>query len=162
MMGKGRGTSSLLSPPNLEWVCVIASAVLLIANGTSIQKSFLVPLFILQAPKEIFTWIKGEYGVWAVFLGLTFKLFYFLPKELELPLYVMMFVIASPQQVIKLRGTQTGSVISLLIAGFLAFQHFSGIGGNLLTGFERGSILATVGIIGITLAPLMLLIGSNL
>ncbi|KAI3854434.1 hypothetical protein MKW92_051752 [Papaver armeniacum] len=162
-MGKINGAGSLLSPQNLQWVCVIASAVLIIASGTSIQKSFLVPMFILQAPEEIFTWIKGENGVWAVFLALAFKLFYIFPKELELPLYAMLFVIASPQQVVKLRGTQTGSVISLLIAGFLAFQHFSGIGfGNLLKGFQPGSLLATVGIIGITLAPLMLLIGSKL
>ncbi|KAI3882490.1 hypothetical protein MKW92_021713 [Papaver armeniacum] len=145
-MGKINGAGSLLSPQNLQWVCVIASAVLIIASGTSIQKSFL-----------------GENGVWAVFLALAFKLFYIFPKELELPLYAMLFVIASPQQVVKLRGTQTGSVISLLIAGFLAFQHFSGIGfGNLLKGFQPGSLLATVGIIGITLTPLMLLIGSKL
>ncbi|RZC59949.1 hypothetical protein C5167_021715 [Papaver somniferum] len=162
-MGKINGAGSLLSPQNLQWVCVTASAVLIIANGTSIHKSFLVPLFILQAPEEIFTWIKGENGVWAVFLALAFKLFYIFPKELELPLYAMLFVIASPQQVVKLRGTQTGSIVSLLIAGFLAFIHFSGMGIEILKkGFQQGSILATVCIICINLAPLMILIGSKL
>ncbi|MCL7035985.1 hypothetical protein MKW94_018978 [Papaver nudicaule] len=172
MMKKGNGksigavcynsTASLLSPPNLQWVCVAAAAALMIAKGTSIQKSFLVPLFILQAPREIFNWIKGEYGIWTVFLALAVRLFYFIPKELELPLYAMLFVIASPHQVASLRGTEAGSLISLGIAGFLAFQHFTGLGGNVQKGFEQGSILATIGIIGITLAPLMLLIGTRL
>ncbi|KAI3920519.1 hypothetical protein MKX01_000858 [Papaver californicum] len=79
------------------------------------------------------------------FLGPRLQTVLFPSKTTELPLYAMLFVIASPHQVVKLRGTQTGS----------------GIGGNLMKGFEQGSILATVGIIGITLAPLMLLIGSN-
>ncbi|KAI3882491.1 hypothetical protein MKW92_021714 [Papaver armeniacum] len=149
-MGKRNGAGSLLSPQNLQWGCVIASAVLIVANGTSIHKSFLVPLFILQAPEEIFSWIKGENGVWAVFLALAFKLFYIFPKELELPLYAMLFVIASPQQVVKLRGTQTGSLF--LWMGIEILQK----------GFQQGSILATVCIICINLAPLMILIGSKL
>ncbi|KAI3991223.1 hypothetical protein MKX01_022444 [Papaver californicum] len=155
-----QSTASLLSPPNLQWVCVIASAVLMIVKGTAIQKSVLVPLFILQAPKEIFNWIKGEYGVWTIFLALAFKLFYFIPQQLELPLYAILFVIASPYQVTNLRGTEAGSLISLCVAGFLAFQHFSRIG-NVEKGFDQGSILATIGIICITLAPLLLLVGSR-
>ncbi|KAI3865674.1 hypothetical protein MKW92_017530 [Papaver armeniacum] len=155
-----QSTASLLAPPNLQWVCVIASAVLMVVKGTAIPKSVLVPLFILQAPREIFNWIKGEYGVWTIFLALAFKLFYYIPSQLELPLYAMLFVIASPYQVANLRGTEAGSLISLCIAGFLAFQHFRGVG-NVNKGFEQGSILATVGIICITLAPLLLLVGSR-
>ncbi|KAI3834289.1 hypothetical protein MKX03_030096 [Papaver bracteatum] len=69
-------------------------------------------------------------------------------------------MIASPYQVANLRGTEAGSLSSLCIAGFLAFQHFSRIG-NLQKGFEQGSILATIGITCITIAPLLLLVGSR-
>ncbi|RZC48551.1 hypothetical protein C5167_016977 [Papaver somniferum] len=155
-----QSTASLLAPPNLQWACVIASAVLMVVKGTAIPKSVLVPLFILQAPREIFNWIKGEYGVWTIFLALAVKLFYYIPSQLELPLYAMLFVIVSPYQVADLRGTEAGSLISLCIAGFLAFQHFRGVG-DVKKGFEQNSILATVGIICITLAPLLLLVGSR-
>jgi len=54
------------------------------------------------------------------------------------------------------RGTQGGAILSLAIAGFLAFQHFTRVGG-LGKAFEQGSVIATLAIICITIIPLMLL-----
>lgn len=54
------------------------------------------------------------------------------------------------------RGTQGGAVLSLAIAVYLAFQHFTRVGG-LGKAFEQGSIIATLAIICIMIVPLMLL-----
>ncbi|XVE51549.1 hypothetical protein DITRI_Ditri02bG0050800 [Diplodiscus trichospermus] len=117
-----------LSPLNLQWISSICSAVLLFAKGTAIQKHFLVPLLAIQAPASIISWMKGEYGVWAAFLALLVRLFFHIPGELELPFVALLLVIVAPYQVMNLRGTQQGAIISLVIAAYLAFQHFSGAG----------------------------------
>nr|XP_008383519.2 cold-regulated 413 inner membrane protein 1, chloroplastic-like [Malus domestica] len=153
MKGKRRGSGAMcyaapLSVNSLQWISTISSAVLLLAKGTAV-KSFLVPLFLLQAPATVVSWIKGEYGIWAAFLALLVRLFFFIPGELELPLTAFLLVIVAPYQVLKLRGRQEGAIISLVIVAYLAFQHFSRIG-SLERSFDRGSIIATLAIVSIT------------
>ena len=69
--------------------------VLLLAKGTGIHKSFLVPLFALQAPSSAISSdtaicsptypmvpipdVRSEYGLWTAFLGLLVRLFFSLP-----------------------------------------------------------------------------------
>ncbi|KAL0305542.1 UNVERIFIED_CONTAM: cold-regulated inner membrane protein 1, chloroplastic [Sesamum radiatum] len=155
----------------------------MLARGTAIHKSFLVPLFALQAPASIVSWIKGEYGVWTAFLALLCVYSSFIPTsefralevsfvlkfgllnvqkclergELELPFIAFLLVIVSPNQIMRLRGTQEGVIISLAIAAYLAFQHFSRAG-SLGKAFDQGSILATLATISIVVAPCLLLI----
>lgn len=54
------------------------------------------------------------------------------------------------------RGRQEGAIISLVIAAYLAFQHFSRIG-TLQKSFDRGSLVATLAIISITAVSGLLL-----
>ncbi|XP_010926447.1 cold-regulated 413 inner membrane protein 1, chloroplastic [Elaeis guineensis] len=155
-----RGTvcyTAPVSPQTLQWVSAVSAAVLMLAKGTTIQKSFLVPLFALQAPASIISWIKGKYGTWTVFLALLVRLFYFIPGELVLPFLAMLLVIVAPYQTMSLRGTQAGTIISLAIAGFLAFQHFSRMG-SLRRAFDQGSIVATLAVICITIVPCLFLL----
>uniref|UniRef100_A0A5B6ZJK1 Uncharacterized protein n=1 Tax=Davidia involucrata TaxID=16924 RepID=A0A5B6ZJK1_DAVIN len=149
-------SGALLSPRNLQWIFTVSSAVLMLAKGTAIQKSFIVPLFALQAPASIVSWIKGEYGIWTAFLTLLVRLFFFIPGELELPFIALLLVIVAPYQVMNLRGTKEGVIISLAIVGYLAFQHFSRAG-SLRKAFDQGSIVATLAIICILAVPCLLL-----
>ncbi|KAK1258797.1 hypothetical protein QJS04_geneDACA019272 [Acorus gramineus] len=128
----------------------------MVSQGTAVQKSFLVPLFALQAPNSVISWIKGEYGIWTAFLALLVRLFYYIPRELDLPFLAMLVVIVAPYQTMKLRGTQAGAAVSLVIAGFLAFQHFSRVG-SLQRAFDQTSIIATLAVICITVVPCFLL-----
>ncbi|XP_062096843.1 cold-regulated 413 inner membrane protein 1, chloroplastic-like [Humulus lupulus] len=146
-----------LSVRNLQWISTVFSVILMVAKGTGIHKSFLIPLFAIQAPASIISWIKGEYGIWAAFLALIVRLFFSIPGELELPFLALLLVIVAPHQVMRLRGTQEGAIISLVIAGYLAFQHFTRTG-SLQKSFDQGSIVATIGIICITAVSLLLLI----
>ncbi|KAK1378497.1 Cold-regulated 413 inner membrane protein 2, chloroplastic [Heracleum sosnowskyi] len=118
------GGAALFSPRNLQWIGTIASAVLMVAKGTPIQKSFIVPIFALQAPAAIVSWIKGEYGVWTVFLALLIRLFFFIPGELELPFIALLVVLVAPNQVMNLRGKQEGVILSLAIAAYLLSSIF--------------------------------------
>ncbi|XP_047318671.1 cold-regulated 413 inner membrane protein 1, chloroplastic-like [Impatiens glandulifera] len=145
-----------LTASNLQWVTTVASAVLMLARGTAIQKSFLVPLFVLQAHPNAVYWIKGNYGLWTAFLALLVRLFFSIPGELELPFLALLLVIVAPHEAMNLRSTQGGIVLSLMIAGYLAFQHFTRAG-SLKKAFDQGSIIATLSIICIAAFPWMLL-----
>ncbi|KAH7686029.1 Cold-regulated 413 protein [Dioscorea alata] len=154
-MGKRRGTVCLTAPlslQTLQWVSAVSAGVLMFAKGTVIQKSFLVPLFALQAPFGVISWIKGEYGTWTAFLALLLRLFYFIPGELDLPFFTMLFVIIAPYQAMNLRGTQTGVIVSLAIAGYLAFRHFS-TAGSLRKAFDEKSVIASLAIICLIIVP---------
>lgn len=148
--------ASPISHPNLQWISIISSAVLMLTKGTAIQKSFLVPLFALLAPGSVISWIKGDYGMWSAFLALLVRLFYFIPGELELPFLTLVLVIVAPNQVMHLRGKQEGAIVSLVIAGYLAYQHFSRA--SYQRAFEQNSIVATIAIICIAVACIFLLI----
>ncbi|THU70657.1 hypothetical protein C4D60_Mb08t27280 [Musa balbisiana] len=169
-----------LNPHTLQWVSAVSVAVLMFAKGTAIQKSFLVPLFALQAPTSVISWIKGDYGTWTAFLALLVRLFYFVPGGLELPFLAMLLVIVAPYQTMNLRqvynkqslenklytcstilinvfyisyrGTQAGAIVSLAIAGYLAFQHFSRVGG-LRRACDQGSIIATSAVVCNVIIP---------
>ncbi|XP_052181466.1 cold-regulated 413 inner membrane protein 1, chloroplastic-like isoform X4 [Diospyros lotus] len=99
----------------------------------------------------------GEYGIWFAFLALLVRLFFYIPGELELPFIALLLVIVAPFQAMNLRGTQAGVILSLVIAGYLAFQHFSRTG-SLKNAFDQGSIVATLAIICISIVPCLLLI----
>ncbi|PKA62013.1 Cold-regulated 413 inner membrane protein 1, chloroplastic [Apostasia shenzhenica] len=141
--------ASSLSPHTLQWISAVSSAILMLTKGTTIQKSFLVPLFALQAPSIVISWINGRYGTWTAFLALFMRLFYFLPGELELPFFTMLVVISAPYEAMNLRGSQAGAIISLAISVYLAFQHFSRLG-SLRQAFDQLSFIATLAIICIT------------
>ncbi|KAK7399724.1 hypothetical protein VNO78_10913 [Psophocarpus tetragonolobus] len=151
-----RALSFASAPPNLQWISTISSLVLMLARGTSVPKSYIVPLFALQAPAAVVSWIKGRYGAWTAFFALLIRLFFYIPGELELPFLTLLLVMVAPYEAMKLRDTKEGAVISLLIAMYLAFQHFSRK--SLQQSFDGGSIVATLAVIGITVVSLLLLI----
>ncbi|XP_004504237.1 cold-regulated 413 inner membrane protein 1, chloroplastic isoform X2 [Cicer arietinum] len=147
---------SPFTTPNLQWISAVSSLVLILAKGTAVPKSFIVPLFALQAPAGVVAWIKGRYGLWSAFLALLVRLFFYIPGELELPFIALLLVIVAPYEALRLRDTKEGAAISLLIAVYLAFQHFSRT--SLQKSFDQGSIVATLGVICITVSSLLLLI----
>ncbi|KAF8089076.1 hypothetical protein N665_0518s0002 [Sinapis alba] len=146
-----------MSVHNLQWISAISCVALMVARGTGIHKSFVVPLLALTAPSGIISWAKGEYGVWTAFVALLARLFFAFPGELELPFIALLLAIVAPYQVMSLRGKQEGALISLAISCFLAFQHFSRAG-SLQKAFDQGSVVATLGIIGVTVVSVLFLI----
>ncbi|RYR11111.1 hypothetical protein Ahy_B05g079596 [Arachis hypogaea] len=56
----------------------------------------------------------------------------------------------------RFRDTKEGAIISLLIAVYLAYQHFSRT--SLQKSLEQGSIIATIAVVCIAIASLLFLI----
>ncbi|CAN7093790.1 unnamed protein product [Brassica rapa subsp. narinosa] len=158
---RGSSVVCYAAPPmslhNLQWVSAISCVALMVARGTGIHKSFVVPLLALTAPSGIISWAKGEYGIWTAFIALLARLFFAFPGELELPFIALLLAIVAPYQVMSIRGKQEGALISLAISCFLAFQHFSRAG-SLQKAFDQGSVVATLGIIGVTVVSVLFLI----
>ncbi|KAL9236886.1 hypothetical protein vseg_011501 [Gypsophila vaccaria] len=150
-------SSTLLSPRNLQWVSTVASVILMLVKGTSINRSFLVPFFALQAPASVMSWMQGEYGAWSALLTLLVRLFFFIPGELELPFATLVLILVAPRQAMNLRGTQAGVLVSLVIGAYLAFEHFIRVGG-LQKSFNQESIVPTLAIICTAVVPFLLLI----
>eukprot|EP01018_Ginkgo_biloba_P009454 Gb_15227 [translate_table: standard] len=149
--------SVVLSTEILRWVFTVSAFVLMLAKGTGIQKSFLVPLLALEAPGDVVSWIRSDYGLWTAFMVFLVRLFYHIPGELELPLLFVLLVIIAPYQAMGLRGTQAGMVISIAMAAYLAFQHVTRAGG-LRKAFEQGTIVASIAIVCLLCVPLSFLI----
>ncbi|PNT72540.1 cold-regulated 413 inner membrane protein 1, chloroplastic [Brachypodium distachyon] len=149
--------SAHVSAETMQWVSFAAAAILMLARGTTIQKSYLVPFIALQAPAEVISWIKADYGQWTAFIGLLLRLVYFIPGELELPLLTMLFVSIAPHRLASLRGTQDSVIVSLAIAAYLALQHFTAAG-SVRKALDRGTVVATLSVICITLIPLFFLL----
>lgn len=158
--GASRTTCALsLSSETLRWVFTGAAALLMLLRNTAMKKSFLVPMLALQAPQEVITWIRGEYGIWAAFLALLVRLFYYIPGELELPLVFVLLVITAPYQAMDLRGTTAAMVTCAGVAAFLAYQHFSGAGG-LKGSFKESTFLASLAVVCLVAVPFAFLLGA--
>lgn len=149
-------SAPLFHPQTLHWVSAVASVILMFSRATPIQKSLLAPLFALQAPTNVISWIKGEYGNWTALLALLVRLFYHVPGEVELPLIAMLLAIVAPTQTMNLRGTPAAAIISLVIAGYLAYQHFTKHG-TLENAFDSTSIVPSLALICALAAPCLLL-----
>ncbi|KAH9604487.1 hypothetical protein KSS87_002176 [Heliosperma pusillum] len=159
-------STALLSPRNLQWVSTVSAVILMLVKGTAVNRSFLVPFFALQAPASVMSWMQGEYGAWSTLLALLVRLFFFIPDcnfsppatgELELPFITLVLVLVAPRQAMNLRGTQAGTLISLVIGAYLAFQHFTRVG-SLQKSFDQASIVPTLAIICTAIVPCLLLI----
>lgn len=158
--GACTATSSVaLSGEALRWIFAGAAAVLLFLKNTAINKSILVPLLALQAPRDVVTWIRGEYGLWVAFLALLVRLFYQIPGELELPLVFVLLVITAPFQALDFRGTTAALVVSACVAAYLAYEHFKAAGG-VKESFREWTILASLAVIVLVVVPIAVFFGG--
>ncbi|KAI5076377.1 hypothetical protein GOP47_0008442 [Adiantum capillus-veneris] len=158
--GACTATSSItLSGESLRWIFAGAAAVLMYLKNTSINKNILVPLLALQAPRDVVTAVRGEYGLWAAFLALLVRLFYQLPGELELPLVLVLLLITAPLQVLDIRRTTAALVVSACVAAYLVYQHVNGAGG-VKESFKGGALLASLAVIILVVVPVVIFFGG--
>ncbi|KAJ7544615.1 hypothetical protein O6H91_09G085900 [Diphasiastrum complanatum] len=148
--------SLVLTNDALKWVLTVSAASLLLLRDNGIYKQLLVPLLALQLPHDVVYWCRGEYGLWTAFLALLVRLFYYIPGELDLPLVLLLLFITAPSQVTQLRGTQAGIAISIVLAAYVAFQHFSRVG-VAQGAFNRTTVVTTVAVILVVTIPLVFL-----
>uniref|UniRef100_A0A0D6R4W2 Uncharacterized protein n=1 Tax=Araucaria cunninghamii TaxID=56994 RepID=A0A0D6R4W2_ARACU len=146
-----------LSTETLRWLFTVAAAVLMLSKNTGIHKSFLVPLLALEAPGDVITFIRGDYGLWTAFVIFLVRLFYPIPGEMELPLLFVLLVIIAPYQALNMRGTPGAMIVSIAIAAYLAYLHFTRAGG-VKKAFGQGPVVATIATICLIFVPFWFLI----
>jgi len=141
----------------LRWLFGVSAVVLMLSKHTAMNKSFLVPLLALEVPGDVFSWIRGDYGLWTAFLVFLVRLFYYIPGELELPFLFVLLVIIAPYQATNLRGTQAGMVISIAASAYLMYQHITRTGGP-KKAFDQGVVVPTIAVACLIIIPCIFLI----
>ncbi|XP_066309344.1 cold-regulated 413 inner membrane protein 1, chloroplastic-like isoform X2 [Miscanthus floridulus] len=145
----------------LRWICITAAARLMLAAGTTVDKSLLVPFVALQAPSGVTFWARQDHGRWmwiAVLVGPLMRFLYMTTGEwrraISTTFLVAICIVLS--QVMNLRESQGRAILTSAIAVYLAFQHFTGAG-SLRKAFSGVAIFATLCIVCMTTISLMLL-----
>ncbi|KAG6551249.1 hypothetical protein Mapa_007175 [Marchantia paleacea] len=154
----GGALGSMCSLPasveTLRWIFVAAATALLFLKNANIPKHFLVPLLVLELPREALSWMRGEYGLWTAFIALLVKLFYQIPGEVYLPLYVLILVITAPIQLTQYRGSTPAALASIVLAVYLAVEHYRSTGG-VNEAFKSNKLLPTLAILALVLIPVL-------
>lgn len=147
------------SPETLRWIFVAAATVLLFIKNAGIPKQFLVPLLALEIPQDPLRWIKGEYGLWTAFLALAVKLFYYIPAELELPLYLLLIIVTAPFQLTQYRGSIPAAIATLAGAAYLSYEHYRS-SGTVKGAFEGEKIFPSIALIILLVIPILYLVNG--
>ncbi|BBN06909.1 hypothetical protein MPTK1_3g24880 [Marchantia polymorpha subsp. ruderalis] len=142
------------SVETLRWIFVAAATSLLFLKNAAIPKHFLVPLLVLELPREALSWMRGEYGLWTAFVAILVKLFYQIPGEVHLPLYVLILVITAPIQLTQYRGSTPASLASIALAVYLAVEHYRSTGG-VNEAFKSNKLLPTLAILALVVIPIL-------
>ncbi|KXG33053.1 cold-regulated 413 inner membrane protein 1, chloroplastic [Sorghum bicolor] len=144
----------------LRWNCVTAAAMLMVAAGTTVDKSILVPFVALQAPSGVTFFVKEDHGrlMWIGLLIGIMRFLYIITGEWRRAISTTFLVAIAmvPSQVMKLRESQGRAVLSSAIAVYLAFQHFTGAGSLRKAFGSVAAIFATLCIVCMTTISLML------
>jgi hypothetical protein len=148
-----------VAPETLRWVFVAAAAALLFLKNVNVPKSYLIPLLALEAPRDVLSWIKSEYGLWAAFVALAVKLFYQFPEELKLPLHLLLLVVTAPYQLTQYRGTTPAAIATLAVSAFVAYKHFSQTE-SLKGAFKGEKILPSIASVVLVLVPILFLVNG--
>jgi hypothetical protein len=132
----------------LRWGLTISTMLLILQRNPRTRKHLLIPVLLLESPGDVMTFIKGEYGSWVAFVGLTLLIFFRIPGDLDFPLGVYVFMALAPSQVVAMRGTIGGTVTSFMCVGLATYQYFNAIGG-ITNGFSGATLINTLAILTI-------------
>lgn len=132
----------------LQWGLAISIMLLILQRNPGTRKHLLIPVILLESPGDVMTFIKGEYGSWVAFVGLTLLIFFRIPSDLDFPLGVYLFIALAPSQVVAMRGTVGGTVSSFMCAGVATYQYFKVVGG-IISGFKGPTFINTLAILTI-------------
>lgn len=130
----------------LRWGLTVSAMLLILQRNPGTRKHLLIPVILLESPGDVMTFIKGEYGSWVAFVGLTLLIFFRIPGDLDFPLGVYVFMALAPSQVVAMRGTIGGIVSSFMCAGLATYQYFKATGG-ITNGFKGPTLMNTLSIL---------------
>lgn len=98
---------------------------------------------------------RSEIGAWIAFIAVVIRLFFptHIPDHSELPASLIVLLVVIPKVIIGFRFNWPGEGISIVIGGYLLYQHIISAGGFKKAFAERG-VFITIGILLLFVAPI--------
>lgn len=157
--GLGFGTSFL------AFLACAAAIYLLILDRTNwktnMLTSLLIPYIFFSLPTIVFSFLRGEVGMWIAFIAVVVRLFFprHFPDWLELPgALILLMVVAPGFFADTLRGNIIGVFICLIIGCYLLQEHIRASGGFRNSFTQSKGVSNSIGIILIMVYPVWCLV----
>ncbi|KAJ6838057.1 cold-regulated 413 plasma membrane protein 2-like [Iris pallida] len=157
--GFGFGTSFL------AFLACAAAIYLLILDRTNwktnMLTSLLIPYIFLSLPTILFSFFRGEVGLWIAFVAVVLRLFFprRFPDWLELPgALILLLVVAPGFFTDRVRGNVVGVFICLVIGCYLLQEHIRASGGFRKSFTQSKGVSNSIGIILIMVYPVWWLV----
>ncbi|KAJ6815306.1 putative leucine-rich repeat receptor-like serine/threonine-protein kinase [Iris pallida] len=158
-LGFGFGTSFL------AFLACAAAIYLLILDRTNwktnMLTSLLIPYIFLSLPTILFSFFRGEVGLWIAFVAVVLRLFFprRFPDWLELPgALILLLVVAPGFFTDRVRGNVVGVFICLVIGCYLLQEHIRASGGFRKSFTQSKGVSNSIGIILIMVYPVWWLV----
>lgn len=154
LMGFGTGVGTILN-----WVALATGIYLFVIDRTewrtNILTALLVPYIALNLPEIIFHFARSQIGYWVAFVLVVLRLFFpkHFPHQADLPASLIVLLVVTPTLVVDVRYHWYGDVISILIGGYLLFEHLTVADGGFKKAFAERGVPITIGIILLFVSP---------
>lgn len=149
----------------LQWVSSIAAIYLLVLDRTNwktnILTGLLVPYIFFSLPWVLFSFLRGQVGMWIAFVAVILRLFFprHFPDWLELPGAIIFIIVVAPNLfAYTIRGDWIGAAICLGIGCYLLQEHIRASGGFRNSFTRANGVSNSVGIILLLAYPVWFLI----
>ncbi|CAO2813490.1 unnamed protein product [Amaranthus hypochondriacus] len=157
--GLGFGTTFL------QWVASFAAIYLLVLDRTNwktnILTGLLVPYIFFSLPGVLFSFLRGQVGMWIAFVAVILRLFFprRFPDWLELPGAMILIIVVAPNLFAHtIRGDWIGAAICLAIGCYLLQEHIRASGGFRNSFTRAHGVSNSIGIILLLVYPVWFLI----
>jgi hypothetical protein len=141
-----------------QYLAVVAAVYLFVIDRTNwrtnLLTALLVPYIALNLPDFILQYVRSEIGAWIAFVALVIRLFFpqYIPPHSELPATLILLLVTLPKILVGFRFHFPGEIISILIGGYLLYEHIIHAGGFKKAFADRGVVI-TIGILLLFVAP---------
>ncbi|KMZ59238.1 hypothetical protein ZOSMA_6G01720 [Zostera marina] len=157
--GVGFGTAFLRS------IASFAAIYLLILDRTNWRTNMLtgllIPYIFLSLPEIIFSFLRGEVGMWIAFIAVVMRLFFSkrIPEWAEMPGALILLLVVSPSLFADtIRGNFIGQLVCLFVGCYLLQEHIRASGGFRNSFTQKNGVSNSVGIILLLVYPVWALV----
>ncbi|KAL9245032.1 hypothetical protein vseg_018731 [Gypsophila vaccaria] len=143
-----------------QWLSSISAIYLLVLDHTNwktnILTGLLVPYIFFSLPSLVFSFLRGQIGMWIAFVTVVLRVFFphKFPDWLELPGAVIIIIVVAPDLIAGyVRDNWIGAGICLAIACYLLQEHIRASGGFRNSFTRANGVSNSVGIVLLMVYP---------
>eukprot|EP00271_Cylindrocystis_brebissonii_P011507 TRINITY_DN29349_c0_g1_i1.p1 TRINITY_DN29349_c0_g1~~TRINITY_DN29349_c0_g1_i1.p1 ORF type:complete len:195 (+),score=32.81 TRINITY_DN29349_c0_g1_i1:197-781(+) len=154
----------------VRWLALIGAVALIILDNTEYRTdvliSLIVPYIFINCPGSLLGAVRGEPGRWLALIAMIWRLYVpesvlTRPLAVELPMDILIICVLAPYWLVHVRITPIGVLASLIIVGFLMYQHGK-VGENYREAFtDRKRLPYTASLILMAFASILMLFWTH-